>query len=617
MKNISALSTAIFWASLSGIGQTPHNDYLGSGHTTGVTVTTSGTGFFGEGENTINGTGLDQHLKDAARFLGQSTTGANFEVLEELSTTSFETWIDEQMLMPEMSYLDTSKMVWDHFVQAYFDEWGEIVIDGNEDVFPASFYWRMAWWHNAMHGEDLLRQKVALALSELLVVSEDSRLDSDAFGLASYYDLLYSHAFGNYRDLLEGVTYHPAMGYYLSSINNEPTNEVENIHPDENYAREVMQLFTIGLYELNQDGTIIVDADDMPIETYENSDIGEFARVFTGLGPAGYWAPWEDYSEEEVVWGAWYNTVPYIDATLPMVMYDDYHEGGVKHLLNGAATYEGASGVEDIYMALDNLFYQQNTAPFVSKHLIMRLVKSNPTPEYVGRIAAVFTDNGEGVKGDLGAVVKAILLDDEARNCEWIDDYASGKMREPMIRYIQLLKSFDAHNDSGKMFSVGWNTSDIQHPLNSPSVFNFFLPSYAPSGPVMDSSLVAPEFELLNSTIAIEYINMSFDIIWSENYMESITLASPENVGYPWWDIGFSNPEDHVELDFNDEISLAAYDPAAMIERLNLLLGGGTISSATMQTIVNIIDVDYLEPTDRVKLALYFILISPDYVIQK
>ena len=618
MKHISTLSLAFFWASVLSIAQTaPHNDYVGAGHTTGITVTTSGTGFFGEGENTINATGLNQHYRDAARFLGQSTTGANYEVLEELSTTSFETWIDEQMLMPEMSYLDTSKMVWDHFVQAYFDQWGEIVIDGNEDIFPASFYWRMAWWHNAMHGEDLLRQKVALALSELLVVSEDSRLDSDAFGLASYYDLLYSHAFGNYRDLLEGVTYHPAMGYYLSSINNEPTNEVENIHPDENYAREVMQLFTIGLYELNQDGTIIVDADDMPIETYDNSDIGEFARVFTGLGPAGYWAPWEDWSEEEVIWGVWYNTVPYIDATLQMEMFEDYHEGGVKHLLNGAATYDGASGEEDIDMALDNLFYHQNIAPFVSNHLIMRLVNQTQLLEYVGRVASVFNDNGEGVKGDLGAVVKAILLDEEARNCEWIDDYASGKMREPMIRYIQLLKSFDAHNDSGKMFSVGWNTSDIQHPLNSPSVFNFFLPTYAPSGPVMDSSLVAPEFELLNSTIAIEYINMSFDIIWSENYMESITLASPENVGYPWWEIGFSNPEDHVELDFNDEISLAAYDPSAMVERLNLLLGGGTISSATMQTIVNIIDVDYLEPSDRVKLALYFILISPDYVIQK
>lgn len=618
MRHITALTLVIVLASFNCIAQgAPHSDYLGAGHITGVTVTTSGTGFFGEGVNTINASGLNQHLRDAARFLGQSTTGANFEAIESLSTESYETWIDNQMVMPEMTYLDSSKMVWDHFVQAYFDEWGQIVIEGNEDVFPASFYWRMAWWHNAMHGEDLLRQKVALALSELLVVSEDSRLDSDAFGLASYYDVLYSNAFGNYRDLLEEVTYHPAMGYYLSSINNEPTNEEMNIHPDENYAREIMQLFTIGLYELNQDGTLILDSGGMPIETYDNSDIGEFARVFTGLGPAGYWAPWEDYSEEEPIWGVWYNTIPFIDATQPMLMFEDYHEGGVKHLLNGAETLDGASGEEDIDVALDNLFYHQNTAPFVSKNLIMRLVKSNPTPEYVARVASVFNDNGAGVKGDLGAVVKAILLDVEARDCEWISDPYSGKMREPMIRYIQLLKAFDAHNESGKMFSVGWNTSDIQHPLNSPSVFNFFLPTYAPSGPIMDSSLVAPEFELLNSTIAIEYINMSFDIIWSENYMESITLASPENVGYPWWEIGFSNPEDHVELDFNEEISLAAYDPAAMIERLNLLLGGGTISSATMQTIVNIIDVDYLEPSDRVKLALYFILISPDYVIQK
>ena len=617
MKKISALSIAFIWVSLSGITQTPHTDYLGAGHTSGVTLTTSGTGFFGQGENTINGTGLNQHMRDAARFLGQSTTGANYDILEELSTQSYEIWIDDQMQIPEMSYLDTSKMVWDHFVQAYINQWGSVLIEGNEDISPFSFYWRMSWWHNAIHGEDLLRQKVALALSELLVVSEDSKLNADAFGLASYYDVLYKNAFGNYRDLLEEVTYHPAMGYYLSSINNEPTNEEENIHPDENYAREIMQLFTIGLYELNQDGTLILDEDEMPIETYNNDDITEFARVFTGLGPAGYWNPWIDYSEEDVIWGVWYNTVPFIDATQSMVMFENYHEVGVKHLLNGAATQNGASGEEDIDIALDNLFYHQNIAPFVCKHLIMRLVKSNPTPDYVGRVAAVFENNGEGVKGDLGAVVKAVLLDDEARNCEWISNPHSGKMREPMIRYIQLLKAFDAHNNSGKMFSLGWNTSDIQHPLNSPSVFNFFLPSYAPSGPIADSSLVAPEFELLNSTVAIEYINRSFDMIWSENYMESVTLASQEDIGIPWWDMGFFNPDDRVYLDFQDENNLAEIDPLAMVERLNLLLGGGTLSSETMQTIIEIIDVEYLEPSDRVKLALYFILASPDYLIQK
>ena len=585
---------------------------------TGVSVTTSGTGLLGEGINTINGSGMDQQFRDAARFLGQATTGVNFEQIEELSEQGFENWIDEQILMPEMSYLDTSYMVWDHFVQAYYDEWGEIVINGNEDIFPASFYWRMAWWNNAMSGEDLLRQKVALALSEILVTSEDSRLDADAFGMASYYDVLYSNAFGNYRDLLEEVTYHPAMGYYLSSINNSPTNEEQNIHPDENYAREVMQLFTIGLYELEIDGTIITDENGVEVPSYDNSDIGELARVFTGLGPAQYWAPWEDYSEEIVQWGVWYNTIPYINSTMPMVMFEGWHEEGIKHLLNGGATVDGASGGQDIDMALDILFYHSNTAPFVSKLLIQRMVKSNPSPEYIERVASIFVNNGEGVRGDLSAVVKAILLDDEARHCSWIEDVTSGKMREPMMRYMQMLKAFDATNQSGKMWSVGWVADDLgQHPMTSPSVFNFFLPSYAPSGPVSDSSLVAPEFELLNSAIAIKYINLISDMLFGEYYMESITMADPDEIGYPWWEMGFDSPEDQVGLDFDNEIMLASTDAHAMVDRLNILLAGGTASSETIDTISNIIEIEALEPADRVKVALYLLLISPDYIIQK
>ena len=585
---------------------------------TGVSVTTSGTELLGEGVNTINGSGMDQQFRDAARFLGQATTGVNFEQIEELSEQGFENWIDEQILMPEMSYLDTSKMVWDHFVQSYYDEWGEIVINGNEDIFPASFYWRMAWWNNAMSGEDLLRQKVALALSEILVTSEDSRLDADAFGMASYYDVLYSNAFGNYRDLLEEVTYHPAMGYYLSSINNSPTNEEQNIHPDENYAREVMQLFTIGLYALELDGTIITDENGVEVPSYDNSDIGELARVFTGLGPAQYWAPWVDYSEEIVQWGVWYNTIPYINSTMPMVMFEGWHEEGIKHLLNGGATVDGASGGQDIDMALDILFYHSNTAPFVSKLLIQRMVKSNPSPEYIERVASIFVNNGEGVRGDLSAVVKAILLDDEARHCSWIEDVTSGKMREPMMRYMQMLKAFDAANQSGKMWSVGWIADDLgQHPMTSPSVFNFFLPSYAPSGPVADSSLVAPEFELLNSAIAIKYINLISDMLFGEYYMESITMAHPDEIGYPWWDMGFDSPEDHVDLNFNDEIILASTDAHAMVDRLNILLAGGTASSETIDTISNIIEIEALEPADRVKVALYLLLISPDYIIQK
>lgn len=595
----------------------PHTDYLGVGHVTGISVTASGAGSLGEGINTMNGSGMDQHLRDASRFLGQATTGCDFETIEALSAQGFENWLDNQMMLPEMNYLDTTRMVWDHFVQAYYDEWGEIIINGNEDVFPAHFYWRMAWWNNAMSGEDLLRQKVALALSEILVTSEDSKLDRDAFGLASYYDVLYSNALGNYRDLLEEVTYHPAMGYFLSSINNSPTNEAENIHPDENYAREVMQLFTIGIYQLELDGSIVTDEDGVPIPTYENNDVGELAKVFTGLGPAQYWSPWVDYSEETVEWGVWYNTVPYINSTIPMVMFEGWHEEGVKHLLNGVSTVDGASGGQDIDMALNFLFEHSNTPPFVSKLLIQRMVKSNPSPEYIERVASVFLNNGEGVRGDLSAVVKAILLDEEARHCSWIEDISSGKMREPMMRYMQLLKAFNASNQSGKMWSVGWRAEEMgQHPMASPTVFNFFLPTYAPAGPISDSSFVAPEFELLNSASSIKYINLISEMCFGEFYMESITMAHPDDIGTPWWDMTAS-PDDNVILDFENEISLASNDVHAMVDRLNILLAGGTASSETISTISTLLDVESIAPADRVKVALYLLLISPDYIIQK
>ena len=222
------------------------------------------------------------------------------------------------------------------------------------------------------------------------------------------------------------------------------------------------------------------------------------------------------------------------------------------------------------------------------------------------------------MRGDLSAVVKAILLDEEARHCSWIEDVTSGKMREPMMRYMQILKAFDATNQSGKMWSVGWIADEMgQHPMASPSVFNFFLPSYAPSGPVSDSSLVAPEFELLNSAIAIKYINLISDMLFGEYYMESITMAHPDEIGYPWWDMGFDSPEDHVDLDFDDEIILASTDAHAMVDRLNILLAGGTATSETIDTISNLVEIEALEPADRVKVALYLLLISPDYIVQK
>ena len=220
----------------------------------------------------------------------------------------------------------------------------------------------------------------------------------------------------------------------------------------------------------------IEDDDGVPVETYDNGDIRQLAKVFTGLGPAAYWNPWEDLSEEEVVWGVWYNSVPNIDATLPMIMFDEHHEGGVKHLLNGAATVDGWTGDEDIQYALDNpvLPFKRCAIHFKAFNNAIGEVKSH-TRVYRKRVATVFESNENGVKGDLSSVVKAILLDEEARDCSWLEGQASGKMREPMIRYMEFLKSFDASNESGKMWATGWFLEGLQHPLNAPSVFNFFL----------------------------------------------------------------------------------------------------------------------------------------------
>jgi uncharacterized protein (DUF1800 family) len=257
-----------------------------------------------------------------------------------------------------------------------------------------------AWWKAVMQSDDQLRQRVAFALSEILVVSDlNNDLRSQPEGMVTYYDLLLTHAFGNFRDLLEAVTLSPIMGTYLSHLGNEKADDALNIRPDENYAREVMQLFTIGLDELNQDGTAKLDANGNTIATYGQAEIEGFARVFTGWTFAGS----ETFKRKSR------------DYVAPMQAFEEYHSQRQKTLLNGDIIPQGYSAQESLQLALDNLFNHQNVAPFISKQLIQRLITSNPTPQYVERIASVFNDNGEGVRGDLAAVVKAIYLDDEAR----------------------------------------------------------------------------------------------------------------------------------------------------------------------------------------------------------
>lgn len=609
----------IIFALISTHSMFAQDDHFGAGRDEGITVSSSSQSNGSSHQNTINGLGLNAHLKDASRFLGQATLGADFELIEEVAALGEADWIDQQFATPPVSFRDSAQMIWDHFVDLYIEDYGSENIIGNPAIFPTTVYYRMAWWHNTMNGEDQLRQRVALALSEIFVVSEKSDLQLNGLGLADYYDVLYRNAFGNFRDLLEEVTYHPAMGFYLTHINNERTDTVNNIFPDENYAREVMQLFTIGLYELNQDGSQMLDENQNPIATYDNNDIQEFAKVFTGLGPSEYWNHWEDLSFIPVQWNNPNNTVPSINLFQPMVMFEEWHEPGEKLLLNDITIPAGQTGEEDISDALDNLFNHPNVGPFIGRQLIQRLVKSNPTPEYISRVAAAFNDNGDGIRGDMKAVIKAILLDPEARECDWIDEIDSGKLREPLIRYAQFMRAFNASNETERLWNVAFllEFAVMQHPLAAPSVFNFYLPDHQPNGPIIDAGLVAPEFQILTSATSLNYINLIYGVLLTDVYMDVATESSAFAMGFPEFDPNLLPLEDRVALDLSDELLLSD-NIDALVERLDILLTGGVMSQESKETIadaaflINLVD-DEL----AVKTAILLTLISPDYVIQK
>jgi len=596
-----------------------YDDYIGAGHSQGVTITTSNNASSTNPDNTANGAGLGVDMYGASRFLNQSTIGADYETIETVANMGVSNWLDQQLaLAPEVSFEDTTTMIWNHFLQEYNTMYGTGVITGNNSVLQFSIYWRMAYWNNILKSNDILRQRVALALSEILVISENSDLNISMIGLSNYYDMLYTGAFGNYRDLLFNVTMHPAMGYYLSHLNNPKANLLLNIHPDENYAREVMQLFSIGLYELNIDGTRKINNGAF-IPTYDNDDIKEFAKVFTGFMPGAYSWHWDPaVAALPVTWGSALNTPITIDMTLPMSVNNNYHQSGSKTLLNGQVVASGQSGVQDVNDAIDNLFNHDNIAPFISKHLIQRLIKSNPTPAYVQRVAEIFNDNGQGIKGDLGAVVKAILMDAEARDCSWLTDATAGKLREPFVKATQILKAFNASNNSGKLYGFGFLVEEVshQHVLNSPSVFNFYLPNFQPNGAIADANMVAPEFQLHTSTASVDFLNFIYDSFLADIYLFVSTKSNDQIIGIPETDYADFDPNDWVYLDLLDEEALSLV-PEELVERLDLILASGQLRESVKTTIVNSITPLQFDPSLMVRAALYMITLSPDYNIRK
>lgn len=504
---------------------------------------------------------------EAFQLLNQATFGATEAEAQRVIAMGIEAWIDDQLQIPASLQLphlqDLPRPA----------NVGELQVD-RVDV----------WFRNAVNGPDQLRQRVAFALSEIMVVSQLGALIDAPYSLASYNDLLATNAFGNYRDLIQRVTLHPAMGVYLSMLGNEKPNPTLNIRPDENFARELMQLFSIGLVELNADGSKLLDGQNQAIPTYDQAIIEGFAHIYTGWNYSGA-ASFEQARRNA------------INQTLPMQLYPAFHDGGEKQLLNGVTVPAGQSATQDLGAALDNVFNHPNVGPFIAIRLIQRLVTSNPSPGYIQRVGAVFDNNGAGIRGDLGAVVKAILTDDEARPDLPME--IDGKIKEPLLRLTQLWRAYNASSESGKYPLFASYIIFGQGPLQAAHVFNFFSPFFAPAGEIRDSSLVAPELE-----IATEYQNT-----FTTNYF--LLLCFAYNSASP--DL---QPDD-VYIDISEELAIAS-DTVALVDMVIDKLLAGTVSDVLRTEMIGMIDrLDPADGANRSAEAIYFVVTSPEFAYQR
>jgi uncharacterized protein (DUF1800 family) len=397
---------------------------------------------------------------EAGRFLTQASFGATDADLASVQQAGFSAWIAQQEAMP----VQGSTVAFELARQA---------ANTTKKNFLADYVYE-AFWRDAATAPDQLRQRVKLAYSEIFVVSMvDPNVNPLMAG--SYYDMLGANAFGNFRTLLERVALHPAMGVYLSWIANQKSDPTTGRHPDQNFARESMQLMSIGLFQLNPDGSKKLDAKGQPIATYSAADIAGLADVLTGYS----WYAAKPTSKTFTTRPT--GTAQNAAMTTPMIPYPAFHETGAKSFLGTTIPASATSDPPgDLKIALDTLFNHPNTGPFISRQLIQRLVTSNPSPDYVSRVAAVFADNGKGVRGDMGAVIAAILLDPEARNPSTDPTY--GKLREPMVRMANWMRAFKAQSASGDwlLTTTSASTSLDQSVLTAQSVFNFWRPGYTP-----------------------------------------------------------------------------------------------------------------------------------------
>ncbi len=561
---------------------------------------------------------------EATRFLNQATFGATPATINAVQTRGYADWISDQIAIAPTYHID------------YFTaRRAEFAARSPGDEIPG---WQTprqeAWWQHALTAPDPLRQRMAWCLSQLFVVSQEGALVGSQREITLYYDLLLRHSFGNFRELLGDVTRSAQMGLYLSMIRNRRPDPETGQQPDENYAREIMQLFTIGLNELHPDGTLRLDQRGRPIPTYTQADIVGLAHVFTGWGPhydAANPPRWSGGTGSVANRLEWF--LYGIDLERPMTFYPEYHDMEARRLVRGALIPAGTDGQTALDLALDNLFNHPNVPPFVARQLIQRLVTSNPSPGYVYRVAQVFTNNGLGVRGDLGATLRAVLLDYEARSSAPLDNYTRGKRREPVLRLTQFLRAFPVSSPrvgDARLFINYQYALTHQIPQGAPSVFNFYQPVFAQPGRIAAAGLLSPEFQITSETTVINEANQIHSLVFGG-------IGTPELVDATQPYNATTNPYITLRPDFSAEVALlerpiftAAQNQTALIDALALKLLDGHISPELRATLMNVfatLPSWYFptndEPTLRsrrleiVRTAAHLIAISPEYVIQK
>ena len=517
---------------------------------------------------------------DAMRLLRQATFGPTQSGVDRATAIGASAWLDEQFALPATQY---PAYAW---VPANRPE--TCVDDRTLPVRPDSYCGRdnytlfplqLQFFRNAIAGPDQLRQRVAFALSQIMVTSGVD--NSRNYAMRDYQQIFLDRAFGNFYDVLAAVTLSPVMGDYLDMVNNNKTNAAAGTDPNENYAREILQLFSVGTYLLNPDGTQQLDTSGKPLATYQLAEIKGFSRVFTG------------WTYPTVAGVAARNNHPrnYLG---PMLAVDANHEFGTKVLLSGVVAPANMTMAQDLAFAHQNIFNHANVGPFVGKQLIQKLVTSEPTPAYVARVTAVFNNNGLGQRGDLRAVVRAILTDLEARGARKIDP-GYGKLVEPVLHMTSVARAMNATSD-GVVFRL-MSTALGQFVFYAPSVFNYYPFDYVVPG----TQLLGPEFGIQTSTTAIGRTNVASTLLFT-------TPIAPDATVY-----GATG----TQLDLAAYQALAL-DAAGLVERLDRDLMGGRMSAAMRSAIVAAVNA--ASPTDalsRARAGVWLVMTSPQYQVQR